>query len=579
MTHIDLMRHILVVNTLTRKELALLLNIPEKNINAVLNGEMPLTKKQLKNLSAFTSIPAKVIVSGEFSIDDNITCQNPSKANEQNYNPQQEIMAENFNLQRFKKFIKCRTCFSVKPAMFFGTLAFLIAFIFSCIYGFGFSIVQPFDSVVLHSFTYIFPILITLLCMKKLYKITTNASVCDEKTFKFYFLLIYFSAFIFSFLSLLNGQTRFISFLFYVISFALPIFKTFYSTTIVSTHKVANSYVKTAVISNLVFLLGAIISCINLKTNIILLPAYFVTILCEFFSFILLTQISLKHIYNNTWCELFGKFSQKSVYRKSRKFVTVVSSILIISILSLSCHFTAIAVYSVVDNVISPNYKYIPREAYDKFDVCFADIEKTQQITKSNCSIYIPDGLGLSSNKEKHILYVNEDNTIKISISTTDAYEQPFDGTNILNSMFKDEPEVLVSVVEDVYNNATEKYNLSLPRNFYDFVVSEQAFNEKELNIFSRGDAIAYVFAKILYATSSPSLYEWYKIYENEDTQIEGVLSYHEREDDNNQITHCYLFQFQQTNSNESYSVFATFVDNEHNEETVYKIINSIDIK
>ncbi len=577
MTHIDLLNHIRITNNLTRSELALLLNIPEKSINDVLEGKIPLTKKQLKNLSFFTGITTENIVSGNFPI---ITDATEAEAN---INLHQKLMKENFETHKFEKFMKTRTICTtriLRPCLFFFVLFLILAFLSSCIYGFGFSVISPFNSVILYTLTYIFPVLISLLSLKKLYKIAIKSSVSDEKSFKFYFTSIYLSAFVFSLFSLVSGHTKFIAFILYGVSFILPLFKTFYSTTIVSTRKAVNSNLRLFVISNFIFLATAIFCCYNLKENIILLPQYIVTTIVLFITFNILIGITLRHTYNITWRDHFGKITHIPVYKNSRKFISLISSIIIISIISSICHFGAITLYRVVEKSSTQSYTPIPREMYDKSDVNFSKKEGYTTVTQTNCSLKIPEGLAPTKETESSKLYENEKNTITVYI-TEDSIENADDlfDLNSMTDIYGDKADILLPVIEKTFANAQNKYGIGTQRNLYQLIVAEEAFNNTKPNYLSRGETISHLFAKIYYAVVALSVDDWYKNYENTDNNIQGVLGYHTRQSEDGQIHHVYSFYFQSIDGAESYMIYASMTDGKHNDETIYKIINSINIK
>ena len=70
MTQAELLNYILEKEKLKKEDLAKLLGIRRKNIEKIFNGEMELTKRQIKYASEFTLLPQEVIKSGEVVLPD-----------------------------------------------------------------------------------------------------------------------------------------------------------------------------------------------------------------------------------------------------------------------------------------------------------------------------------------------------------------------------------------------------------------------------------------------------------------------------------------------------------------------------
>ena len=83
MTHIDLLNYLTDVQKIEKSDLAELIGVPQKKIDGVLCGQIPLKKKWLKNLSAFTGIPTECITSGNFTLQYPVEAQQPQAEGEQ----------------------------------------------------------------------------------------------------------------------------------------------------------------------------------------------------------------------------------------------------------------------------------------------------------------------------------------------------------------------------------------------------------------------------------------------------------------------------------------------------------------
>ena len=70
MTQKELLNYILEKEKLKKEDLAKLFGIRKENTEKVFNGEKPLTKRQIKNISRFTQIPEEAITRGELVLPD-----------------------------------------------------------------------------------------------------------------------------------------------------------------------------------------------------------------------------------------------------------------------------------------------------------------------------------------------------------------------------------------------------------------------------------------------------------------------------------------------------------------------------
>ena len=70
MTQKELLNYILEKEKLKKEDLAKLFGIRKKNIEKALNGEIALTKRQIKNISGYTRIPEEAIKRGEVNLPD-----------------------------------------------------------------------------------------------------------------------------------------------------------------------------------------------------------------------------------------------------------------------------------------------------------------------------------------------------------------------------------------------------------------------------------------------------------------------------------------------------------------------------
>ena len=70
MTQSELLNYILEKEKLKKEDLAKLFGIRKKNLERTLNGELLLTKRQIKNISQFTKIPEEAVKSGEVTLPD-----------------------------------------------------------------------------------------------------------------------------------------------------------------------------------------------------------------------------------------------------------------------------------------------------------------------------------------------------------------------------------------------------------------------------------------------------------------------------------------------------------------------------
>ena len=197
MTHIDLLNYLIDVQKIEKAELAELLAIPLKKIDGVLCGQIPLKKKWLKNLSAFTGIPKETIVSGDFDLQYPAEAQEPQAEGEQTpvvpeQTPEMSENLKQYNYDKLMDFCKVRykkRYRDIKQAVVIQIVFAILGLLFSIACGVFVVLQKPMTDILLFPLICFIPTFMALLSVGSLFKIAKNGSKCEEKNFKIYTLL------------------------------------------------------------------------------------------------------------------------------------------------------------------------------------------------------------------------------------------------------------------------------------------------------------------------------------------------------------------------------------------------------
>ena len=184
MTQAELLNYILEKEKLKKEDLAKLFGIRKKNIEKALNGEIALTKRQIKNISLFTQIPEETIKSGEVTLPD---LQNTGVVfiNEEFVKNQNTAKFQDFIKKRFK--IQFIGLFLLKLFVYF-ILIFLSIFV-GCAFISAF--IENIDkSTAFSAFFTLIPYLLGFASIVPMFKVIKKVNFNEVKRVKIYYYFI-----------------------------------------------------------------------------------------------------------------------------------------------------------------------------------------------------------------------------------------------------------------------------------------------------------------------------------------------------------------------------------------------------
>ena len=591
MTQAELLNYILEKEKIKKEDLAKLFGIRKKNAEKVLNGELSLTKRQIKNISRFTQIPEEAIKSGGVTLPD---LQNTGVVFID------EEFVKNQNTARFQNFIKNR--FKIQfISLFLLKLFVYFIFIFLSIFvgcAFISAFIENIDkSTVFSAFFTLIPYLLCFASVVPIFKIIKKANYNEVKRVKIYYYLIIFANLI-SIISILvlnaNHWGFFVSLL---IGSLIPlVFLIFENNK--KFNKKQIKILSTILICVACFVIGSI-------------PDYPETDREMYFGIIpavLNLVLVATHIFYwaiKDFSEFSNKFqmlNDKKCLKKKKVLRSLVSVLLVTTVVAGTFHFGALlTLKTTIDYLLQStysgvNYTFEQYQEFDKFDIEFTDKDETQTIENGNFTYKVPLELIDKTKKENQSeiitskLHKNEEETIMVA-STYQPTDEAFNGVSSYSEemlddymsdedagFFQESVKIMLLKFDEMTNDILiEKYGF-YPENQYDFQKLGGIMNLREVNYWDKQEAVCHIPLLIMVAVAIP-VYDGVYFYETE--EIEGFVSIKKfTNEETGKITYSYLFDF---NKKESEWLECRLMFNLPEEvastDLAYKIINSVEIK
>ncbi len=586
MTQKELLNYILEKEKLKKEDLAKLFGIRKKNTEKVLNGELSLTKRQIKNISLFTQIPEEAITREELVLPD---LHNTGVVFVD------EEFVKNQNTARFQNFIKNRfkiqfiSLFLLKIFVYF-ILIFLSIFAGCAFYS---AFIENIDkSTVFSAFFTLIPYLLCFASVVPIFKIIKKANYNEVKRVKIYYYLIIFANLI-SIISILalnaNHWGFFVSLL---IGSLIPLVFLILENN-KNSNKKQNKILSTILICAACFVIGSIPDYPETDREM-----YFGIIPAVLNLVLVATHICYWAIKDfSEFSNKFQMLNDKKCLKKKKVLHSLISVLLVTTIVAGTTHFGMLIVIKVALTNVIGTYDVASYSVYDKQNIVFTDEDETQTIQNGDFTYKIPVEFIDKTNKDRQtetftsLVHYNADETIMVA-STYDSSEQEsfsdimsFD-EDMFDSLlfeqdilFEESLKIMFTKHGEITKNLLEKKYGFAPKTFYEFQKLGSLLNPQEINYWNKQEAISHVTLLIMHATTSPAYFD--KIYLCETEKEVGVLYYKEHINEETGVRyHQYHYSFDAPNSSWSNKAVVVRLPEElASTDLAYKIINSVEIK
>ena len=591
MTQKELLNYILEKEKLKKEDLAKLFGIRKKNTEKVLNGELSLTKRQIKNISLFTQIPEEAITREELVLPD---LHNTGVVFVD------EEFVKNQNTARFQNFIKNRfkiqfiSLFLLKIFVYF-ILIFLSIFAGCAFYS---AFIENIDkSTVFSAFFTLIPYLLCFASVVPIFKIIKKANYNEVKRVKIYYYLIIFANLI-SIISILvlnaNHWGFFVSLL---IGSLIPLVFLILENN-KNSNKKQNKILSTILICAACFVIGSIPDYPETDREM-----YFGIIPAVLNLVLVATHICYWAIKDfSEFSNKFQMLNDKKCLKKKKVLHSLVSVLLVTTIVAGTVHFGALlTLKATIDYLLQNtdsgvNYTFEQYSEYDKFDIGFTDKEELQIIENGEVTYKIPAEFIEKTNKDQQseiitsVIHNNVDETVIVASINQNYESESFSGIasfseDVLNEYTSDEDVffgeslkiMFLKFEETTKDMLVEKYGF-YPENQYDFQKLGGIMNLREVNYWDKQEAVCHIPLLIMIAVAIP-VYDEVYFYETE--EIEGFVSIKKfTDEETGEISYSYLFDFNKKDAEWlDCRVMVRLPEELASTDLAYKIINSIELK
>ncbi|MBR3809146.1 MAG: APC family permease [Clostridia bacterium] len=591
MTQKELLNYILEKEKLKKEDLAKLFGIRKKNTEKVLNGELSLTKRQIKNISLFTQIPEEAITREELVLPD---LHNTGVVFVD------EEFVKNQNTARFQNFIKNRfkiqfiSLFLLKIFVYF-ILIFLSIFAGCAFYS---AFIENIDkSTVFSAFFTLIPYLLCFASVVPIFKIIKKANYNEVKRVKIYYYLIIFANLI-SIISILvlnaNHWGFFVSLL---IGSLIPLVFLILENN-KNSNKKQNKILSTILICAACFVIGSIPDYPETDREM-----YFRIIPAVLNLVLVATHICYWAIKDfSEFSNKFQMLNDKKCLKKKKVLHSLVSVLLVTTIVAGTTHFGMLIVlkttidYLLQNTDSGVNYTFEQYSEYDKFDIGFTDKEELQIIENGEVTYKIPAEFIEKTNKDQQseiitsVIHNNVDETVIVASINQNYESESFSGIasfseDMLNEYTSDEDVffgeslkiMFLKFEETTKDMLVEKYGF-YPENQYDFQKLGGIMNLREVNYWDKQEAVCHIPLLIMIAVAIP-VYDEVYFYETE--EIEGFVSIKKfTDEETGEISYSYLFDFNKKDAEWlDCRVMVRLPEELASTDLAYKIINSIELK
>ena len=591
MTQAELLNYILEKEKIKKEDLAKLFGIRKKNAEKVLNGELSLTKRQIKNISQFTQIPEETIKSGGVTLPD---IQNTGVVFID------EEFLKNQNTEKFKNFIKNRfkiqfiSLFLLKLFIYF-ILIFLSIFAGCAFYS---AFIENIDkSTVFSAFFTLIPYLLGFASIVPMFKVIKKVNFNEVKRVKLYYFFIIIANLI-SLISLVALNANNWAF------FGMGLFFTLIPLGFLileNNRKINEKQIK--------ILSTALIFVSFLALQIVLEHIKYLETDRELYFAIVFIGLNLTLIVAHIcyWViKDFAKFSNKfqmlnnkKCLKKKKVLRSLVSVLLVTAIVAGGVHFGKLLTIKLsIENAfdtVSNNYKFKQYSEYNKHHIEFTDKDETITVEMDTFTYKIPANLIDKTNKQnqkednKSSTYKNEEETIMVT-AIYRPMECPypsafdFDASKLYSNeteeegFFDSSRQIFFSKFGKIMKDTlVEKYGF-YPQNDYDYRKLGGILNLEDINYWDKQEVHTVAFLTVYYAVFNP-VYDESSFYET--GEITGFVDVSKPEkEETGKAMYSYMFSFNKCDAEWlDCRVMINLPEEVASTDLAYKIINSVEMK
>lgn len=588
MTQAELLNYILEKEKLKKEDLAKLFGIRKKNIEKALNGEIALTKRQIKNISRFTQIPEEAIKRGEVNLPDlnntGVVFINEEFVKNQNTAKFQDFIKKRFKIQFISLFLlKLFVYFILIFLSIFVGCAFISSFIENIDKSTGFS-----------AFFTLIPYLLGFASIVPMFKVIKKVNFNEVKRVKLYYYFIIVANLI-SLISIIalnaNHWGFFISGL---IGSLIPlVFLIFENNK--KFNKKQIKILSTILICAACFVIGSIpdypetdremyFGIIPAVLNLVLVAAHICYWVIKDFS-----EFSNK----------FQMLNDKKCLKKKKVLRSLLSVLLVTTIVAGGVHIGKLIIiktamnYALADT--ESNFEFEKHSEYNKNNIEFTEEDETITVEMREFTYKIPAELIDKTNKEiqseknEILTYKNEEETIMV-VSTYQPMDEPYPSMFDYNASFFDSSETeegstfdeskaigISKYGEMVKNVLVEKYGF-YPTNDYESRKLSGMIDLDDINYWDKQEVNSFVCLAIFYAVVTPKYEESY-FYETE--TIEGYVDIlNHTNEETGETSYSYIFSFNKCDSEWlDCRLMIRLPEELVSTDLAYKIINSVEMK
>ena len=587
MTHIDLLNYLTDVQKIEKSDLAELIGVPQKKIDGVLCGQIPLKKKWLKNLSAFTGIPTECITSGNFTLQYPVEAQQPQAEGEQppvapEQTPEISENLKQYNYERLTEFCKKRyknRYDDILLAKILGIVDAIVGLLLIVCCSVIVFLQAPMTNIFAFAVMGVLPVLLTA-CTTGLFKIAKSGNISEEKIFKILSSFIFVGEIVFFIAAACFSFVPWWAIGIGIAAILHPIYTVF----VVGLKKQTSKafIVFGAVISML--LSGAFPFCIfagnvleETETFYELLPYMLI-----FFSSWVCLSMAQYCVY--LYCVYFKKVNnaskyfqpciKKTLFKKHHirnKIIAIVLAtvIFIFGTYTLSCAI----IYWNVDSIINSEENKIPIYSdYNEFDITFTENDKVSTVDNGYYTLKIPSDMKKNEEITSSEAYNSENKNCFVMIHNYgDIY-----GEALENLFYNEESnEKVQKAMSKLKQEIIDVYGF-YPQSYCELKKLVRNINENGVNFWNRKQGAAVI--PIIIFDAAPSFGDEVIFYE--DSEIELVLCVHETESDDGKKSFICQINGNKKGEYEKNIDMAIMIKNDYaSEELAYKIINSIEMK
>lgn len=589
MTQAELLNYILEIEKLKKEDLAKLLGISKKNTEKAFSGETPLTKRQIKNISEFTSISEEAIKSGEIILPD---LQNTGVVFID------EEFVKNQNTERFKNYLKNRFKIQFISLFLLKLSVYFILIFFSIFTGLAFysAFIENIDkSTAFSAFFTLIPYLLGFASIVPMFEVIKKVNFNEVKRVKiyYYFIIVANLISLISFVALNANNGAF---------FGIGLFFTLIPLLFLILEKNKKIDEKQIKILSTVLMFATFIVGYELVSDYLIEKRGFYFLLVFIGLNITLLAAHICYWVIKDFVKMSNNFqmlNNKKCFKKRKIMRSLVSVLLVTTLVAGGVHFGKLITIKAAINYTFANmeseFTFEKHLEYNKKNIEFTEEDETITVEMGEFTYKIPAELIEKTNKEiqneknKVLTYKNSEETITV-VSTYQQMDKPFPDmfnydTSISNSFETEEDDFFSDSIaiwmskqgETVKNVLVEKYGF-YPTNYYESRKLSGLIDFDDINYWDKQEAHAFVVLGIFYAVASPVYNESY-FYETE--KIEGYVDILKNtNEETNEISYSYIFSFNKCDSDWlDYRVIIRLPEEVASTDLAYKIINSVEIK